>query len=212
MAWDRLRLPRNWQNRVDSIGFRTCPRMTMNAAQRKIVNLLKTFFFAHQFSLVFVYLICGLRQRFFFQCGPDMLKVGHPWCREFPWLPPPASPAMMITSHIALVQCQNQELDFGTMPHSICGYYQCVHAPLIYACTHSPTTFYPGCRWRAAITLGIQNGSALQRNHLGLPCDSCMLPLTPAPGSHWSILPHCNFVTLNMLYQWIIQHVTFSIR
>ena len=30
------------------------PRMDMNVAQHKIVNLLKTFFFAHQFSLVFV--------------------------------------------------------------------------------------------------------------------------------------------------------------
>ena len=31
------------------------PRMAMNAAQHKTVNLLKTFSFAHQFSLVFVY-------------------------------------------------------------------------------------------------------------------------------------------------------------
>ena len=29
------------------------------------------FFFAHQFSLVFVYLMCGPRQLFFFQCGPE---------------------------------------------------------------------------------------------------------------------------------------------
>ena len=33
---------------------------------------LKTFFFAHQFSLVFVYLMCGPRQLFFFQCGSEM--------------------------------------------------------------------------------------------------------------------------------------------
>ena len=50
------------------------PRMAMNAAQHKITNLLKTFFFAHDFSLVFVYLTCGQRQHFF-QCGPE---VGHP--------------------------------------------------------------------------------------------------------------------------------------
>ena len=39
-------------------------------AQHKIVNLLKTFF-AHQFSLEFVYLLCGPRQLFFFQRGPE---------------------------------------------------------------------------------------------------------------------------------------------
>ena len=48
------------------------PRMAVNAAQRKIINLLKTFFFfAHPFSLVFVYLMCGPRQLFLFQCGPE---------------------------------------------------------------------------------------------------------------------------------------------
>ena len=52
------------------------PRMTMNEAQHKI-NLFKTFF-AHQFSLVFVYLMCGQRQLFFFQCGQRRQKVGHP--------------------------------------------------------------------------------------------------------------------------------------
>ena len=49
------------------------PRVAMNAAQHKTVNLLKTFFFAHQFSLVFVYLKCGPRQ-LFFRCGPEMPK------------------------------------------------------------------------------------------------------------------------------------------
>ena len=52
-------------------------RMAMNMAQNKIVNLLKPFF-AHQFSLVFVYLMCGLRQLFFFQCGPETPKVWTP--------------------------------------------------------------------------------------------------------------------------------------
>ena len=41
-------------------------------ACHKIINLLKTFFFAHQFWLVFVYLMCGPRRQFFFQCGPEM--------------------------------------------------------------------------------------------------------------------------------------------
>ena len=50
------------------------PRMAMNAAQHKIINLLKTFFFAHQFLLVFVYLMCGPGQLFFFQCGLKMPK------------------------------------------------------------------------------------------------------------------------------------------
>ena len=31
----------------------------MNVAQHKIINLLKTFFFTHQFLLAFVYLMCG---------------------------------------------------------------------------------------------------------------------------------------------------------
>ena len=58
---------------------RTRPRMAMNAAQHKIVNLLKTFFFAYQFLLEFVYLMCGPRQLFFFfQCDPEMPKVWTP--------------------------------------------------------------------------------------------------------------------------------------
>ena len=35
------------------------PRMAVNAAQHKIVNLLKNLFFAHQFSLGSVCLMCG---------------------------------------------------------------------------------------------------------------------------------------------------------
>ena len=50
------------------------PKMAMNVAQHKIVNLLKTLFFTYQSSLVFVYLMCGPRQLFFFQCGPEMPK------------------------------------------------------------------------------------------------------------------------------------------
>ena len=58
----------------------------MKSAKYKIINLLKTFFFAHQFSLVFVYLMCGPRQLFFFQCGPETPKgwtclcLGTPNC------------------------------------------------------------------------------------------------------------------------------------
>ena len=47
------------------------PRVAMNATQHEIVNFLKSFLFAHQFSLVSVYLICGPRQLLFFQCGPE---------------------------------------------------------------------------------------------------------------------------------------------
>ena len=46
-------------------------RMAINEAQHKIVNLLKTIFFSHQFSLVFVFFMCGPRQ-LFFQFGPEM--------------------------------------------------------------------------------------------------------------------------------------------
>ena len=34
--------------------------------------------FDHQFSLVFVYLMCGPRQLFFFQCDPETPKVWTP--------------------------------------------------------------------------------------------------------------------------------------
>ena len=48
----------------------------MNTTQHKTVNLLKTFFFAHQFLLVFVYLMHGPRQFFFCLCGPETPKGG----------------------------------------------------------------------------------------------------------------------------------------
>ena len=35
-------------------------------------------FFAHQFSLVFVYVMCGPRLFVFFQCGPETPKVWIP--------------------------------------------------------------------------------------------------------------------------------------
>ena len=53
------------------------PRMAVNVAQHKIVNLLKTlwgFLWLH----VTVYLMCGPRQLFFFQCGIEMPKVWTP--------------------------------------------------------------------------------------------------------------------------------------
>ena len=46
----------------------------MNVAQHKIINFVKIFFFAYQFLLVFVHLMCGPRQLFFFQCGPETPK------------------------------------------------------------------------------------------------------------------------------------------
>ena len=57
-------------------------RLAMNAAQHKIVNLLKTLSFAHQFSLVFMYLVYGPRQLVFFQCGPEMPKGRTPLCQS----------------------------------------------------------------------------------------------------------------------------------
>ena len=56
---------------------RMWPRMAVIRAQHKVVDLLKTFF-AHQFSLVFVYLMCGPRQRCFFQCSLEMPKGWTP--------------------------------------------------------------------------------------------------------------------------------------
>ena len=47
--------------------------MAMKAAQHKIVNLLKAFFFGHQFSLVFVYLMRRPRQ-LSFQYGLETPK------------------------------------------------------------------------------------------------------------------------------------------
>ena len=49
------------------------PRMAMNGAQHKVVNLLKTFFLLLSFSLVFVYSMCTLRQPYF-PCGPETPK------------------------------------------------------------------------------------------------------------------------------------------
>ena len=47
-----------------------------------VVDIMKSihgpFFFAHQFLLVFVYLMCGPRQLFFFQCGPETPKGWTP--------------------------------------------------------------------------------------------------------------------------------------
>ena len=40
-----------------------------------------TFFFAHQFSLVLMYLTCGPGQLFFFRCSPETPKAGHPCSR-----------------------------------------------------------------------------------------------------------------------------------
>ena len=57
------------------------PRMAMNAAQHKIINLLITFLFACLFSLVFLYLMCGPRQ-LFFHCGPEMPKGWTPLVKE----------------------------------------------------------------------------------------------------------------------------------
>ena len=63
------------------------PRTAMNVAQHKIINLLKTFwFFAHQFLLVFVYLMCGPRQ-LFFQYGAAMPKVWTPLFRVSLFIP-----------------------------------------------------------------------------------------------------------------------------
>ena len=56
------------------------PRMATNVAQHKILNLLKTFLFAHQFLLVVVYLMCGPRQ--LFHVTQRRQKVGHPCFRE----------------------------------------------------------------------------------------------------------------------------------
>ena len=58
------------------------PRMAMNTAQHKILNLLKSFFPSHQFSLVSVYLVCGPRPLFLFQCGPEMRtgRTPHTGC------------------------------------------------------------------------------------------------------------------------------------
>ena len=53
------------------------PRMAMNVTQHKIRNLLKVFFCLSIF-LVFVYLMCGPRQFFFFRCGLKMLKGWTP--------------------------------------------------------------------------------------------------------------------------------------
>ena len=54
------------------------PKMAMNVAQHTLVNLLKIFVLADQFSLVFVYVMCGPRQLFFFHCSPETPKGWTP--------------------------------------------------------------------------------------------------------------------------------------
>ena len=77
-----------WMSRLWPMGH-AWPRIAMNEAQHKIINLLKTFI-AHQFSWVFVYLMCGPRQ-IFLQCGPKTPKgwkslhyLSQPWPLHFP--------------------------------------------------------------------------------------------------------------------------------
>ena len=60
------------------------PRTAMNMAQHPIINYLKLFF--AQFSLVFVYLMCGRKQLFFFQCGPETPKRWTPREGRWTWL------------------------------------------------------------------------------------------------------------------------------
>ena len=60
------------------------------------------FFFAHQFSLVYVYFMCGPRQ-LFFQCGPELAKV---------WKLPPVQP---------LTDCQfHTGAESGTIRINLC--------------------------------------------------------------------------------------------
>ena len=54
----------------------------MNAAKQKVINLLKTFLFAHQFSLVFVFLMCIPRQLLFLQGGPETPKGQTSLCLD----------------------------------------------------------------------------------------------------------------------------------
>ena len=74
----------------------------MNEAQHKIINLLETLFFPPDFLLVFVYLMCGLRQLFFFQCGPEMPK-GCTLQLELPWGETEAGLQVRMYSHLALL-------------------------------------------------------------------------------------------------------------
>ena len=77
--------PKAWLSLTESLGRvsnpqpagHRQPRVAMNSAQNKIVNLLETLFYAHQFSLVFVCFMCDPR-RLFFQCGPEMPKGWTP--------------------------------------------------------------------------------------------------------------------------------------
>ena len=72
--------PSKWSRGLSNLGpaGHMQPRMAVNAAWHKIVNLLKTIFSAPQFSLVFAYLMCGPRQ-FFVQCGPETPKIWTRW-------------------------------------------------------------------------------------------------------------------------------------
>ena len=53
-------------------------RTAMTAARCKIVNLLETLWIFFFWWCVTMYLVCGPRQLFFFQSGPEMPKVWTP--------------------------------------------------------------------------------------------------------------------------------------
>ena len=54
------------------------PWMAMNAARHKIIHLLKTLLDFFLWLCVTMYLMCALRQLFFFQCDSEHQRVAHP--------------------------------------------------------------------------------------------------------------------------------------
>ena len=107
------------------------PRVAMKAAQHKIVNLLKTFFFPHKFLLEFLYLMCGTRQLFFFQCGPETPKT---------WTPlqmlPPQRLSLMTSCKVVPPEALNHlslTFDFLHSIYSSLNYFYSVYLEMIFS-------------------------------------------------------------------------------
>ena len=68
-----------WHHGIWSRGDQPVAQDVNAARHKKIINLLKTFFFfAHQFSLVFVYLMCA-QDNSSSSVAQRCQKVGYPW-------------------------------------------------------------------------------------------------------------------------------------
>ena len=154
----------------------------MNVPQRKIVNLLKMSFFAHQFLLVFVYLTSGPRQLFFFQCGPEMPKVWTPNSKHMCF--PPRVSAGRIESFPLPTDQQRRGAPFG--PFFFLEWPQCCsHQFGAQFSFHNLPKFLSIVMWLLQTSLlelwDTSNSREEQTSHLLPPLTHCLLSQNSRP-------------------------------